>query len=161
MKFYTIQKLKAWEEAKSHGVLTGDKDYIDEDWLLDSYIWIMKQMKKRLKDYNDEFPVWLWLDTSNIYFNELLEDEYVLLEVSLPEEQVLISNFDAWHTVINNWHLDEENDTITKEESWEYIFDKEKLDKLGYGFDNEDLQGVTGIINCKDIKVLKYILNEK
>lgn len=160
MKYYTIQKLYAWEDAKERGYLTGNKAYIDEECFLSSYIWMMKQMAKRIKNYNNEFPIWLWLDTSNICFNELLNDEWVLLEINVSDEQVLLSNFEAWHFVLNNWDFDEENKTISKEQSWEYIFDKDKLKKFDYGFEKEDLQGTIGKVDCKNIKVLKYILNE-
>lgn len=160
MKFYTIQKLKAWNEAKLKGFLTGDNNYIDKEWFLDSYTWMMNQMSKRLPNYKEEYPVWLWLSTDNISFSELLQDNYVLLEVKLDENQVLISNFDAWHFVLNDSHFDEEDTSITKEESWEYIFNKEKLAKWNYEFEKEDLQEVIGRIDCKDIKVLKYIVSD-
>lgn len=160
MKFYTIQKFKAWQEAQSKGYLTGNKDYIDDEWFLNPYTWMMKQMSKRLPEYKGEYPVWLWLSTDNISFSELLEDDYVLLEVELPQDQVLLSNFDAWHIVLNDSHFDEDNIAITKEKSWEYIFDKDKLEWLGYDFEKEDLQGVIERINCNDIKVLKYIVSD-
>lgn len=161
MKCYTVQRLNAWKEAKIKGYLTGNRKFIDEEWFLSSYTWIMKQMAKRLKNYNNEFPVWVWLDTSNICFNELLDDEWVLLEIELNEEQVLLSNFEAWHYVLNGWIFEEENSIITKEQSWEYIFDKDELERFGYGFEKEDLQGTIGRIDCKNIKAIKYILNNK
>lgn len=160
MKYYTIQKLSAWEVAKETGFLTGNKKYIDESFI-NAYRWIMKQMSNRINNYNNEFPIWLWLDISNIHINAALEDEWVVLEVEVDEEQVLLSDFNAWHFVLNDWHFDEENNNISKEESWEYIFDREKLKKLEYDFDKNDLQGTTGKIDCKNIKVLKYILNKQ
>ena len=160
MKCYTIQKLKTWEEAQVKGYLTGNEEVIDEDFL-PSYKWMINQMEKRIENYNNEFPIWLWLDTSNISFVELLEDEWVLLEAELNENEVLISHFDAWHYVLNNSSFEEEDNSITKEESWEYIFDKDKLKKFDYDFEKGDLQVTVGKINCKDIKVKKYILNNK
>lgn len=159
MKCYTVQKLSAWEEAKQKGFLTGNKTYINEEWFLSYYLWMMKQMAKRIKNYHNEFPIWVWLDASNICFSELLDDEWVLLEIDISEEQILLSNFEAWHFMLNDWNFDEENKTICKDQSWEYIFDKEKMEKLDYGFEKEDLQGTIGEIDCKNIKVLKYIVN--
>lgn len=161
MKYYSIQKLAAWEEAKEKGFLSGNKKYVDEEFFLNSYLWMMKQMKKRIKDYNNEFPIWLWLDKSNLFLTQYLEDEWCLLEIEMDEDKVLLSNFDAWHVVLNDWRFEEENKNISKEESWEYIFNKEKLKELGYEFDKEDLQGTTGRIDCKNIRVLKYIVDEK
>jgi hypothetical protein len=122
---------------------------------------MMEQMGKRIENYHNELPIWLWLDTSNICFSELLNDEWVLLEIKLSEEQVLLSNFEAWHYVLNGWNFEEGNSIITKEQSWEYIFDKDKLERFGYGFEKEDLQGTIGRIDCKDVKIIKYILNDK
>lgn len=158
MKYYTIQNLKAWKEANKKGFLAGNKDYIDEEWFSKPYTWMMTQMSKRLKNYNNEYPIWLWLDVSNIQFCELLDEDWVLLEIELKEDEVLLSHFEAWHIVLNNDYLDDENLMETKEESWEHIFDKDKLEVLGYGFDKDDLQGTAGAIDCKNIKVLKYIL---
>lgn len=160
MKFYTLQNLKAWNQAKLKGYLEGNKEYADEEFFSKSYLWMMEQMSKRLKHYNEEYPIWLWVDPSNINCVELLQDEWVILEVNLSNEQVLLSNFEAWHIVLNDCHLDEENLKMTKEKSWECIFDKGILKKLGYGFDDYDLQAVTGKIELNDIKVIKYIVNK-
>lgn len=160
MKCYTIQKLNSWNEAKEKGFLTGNEEYIDKDWFFSSYSWMMKQMSKRITNYNNELPIWVWLDVSNICFAELLEDEWVLLEINVPEDDILLSNFDDWHFILNNWHFDEENKTISKEQSWKYIFDKDILENLGYGFEKEDLQGTIGRVNCENITVLKHIVNK-
>lgn len=157
MKCYTIQKLKAWREAEIKGYLTGNEEFLDGEWLSPYYPWMKKQMVKRIKNYNNETLVWLWLDPSNINFVELLDDKYVLLEVEVEDDQILLSNFDAWNFVLNDWNLDETN-TISKEESWEYMFDKEKLEKYELDFENCDLQGTMGKIDCKNIKVLKHII---
>lgn len=101
MKCYTIQNLNAWEEAKIKGYLTGDRKFVDKDFL-SSYTWMVQQMGKRIDNYNNELPVWLWLDTANICFNELLDGEWVLLEVELSEDQVLLSNFEAWNFILND-----------------------------------------------------------
>lgn len=161
MKFFTMQKLKAWKNAQLKGYLSGNGDYIDAKWFGNSYKWMMKQMALRLKNYNNELPIWLWLDTSNIYFNELLNDEWVLLEINILEEDVLLSNFNAWNVILNDGHLNEDNTAITKEQSWEYIFNKNKMKQLGYSFDIDDLQGVIGKVDCKNIKPIKYILNSE
>ena len=158
MKYYTVQKLSAWLDANNKGYLTGNEEYIDKEWFLKSYKWMMKQMTKRLINYNNEFPIWLWLDISNISFSELLNDEWVLLEIELDDEHVLLSNFLAWHHVLNDCSLDDDCQ-ITKEQSWEYIFNEHDLEKFGYGFEDEDLQGTIGKIDCDHIKVIKYLLN--
>ena len=63
---------------------------------------MVQQMGKRIDNYNNELPVLLWLDIANICFNELLDGEWVLLEVELSEDQVLLSNFEAWNFILND-----------------------------------------------------------
>jgi hypothetical protein len=99
------------------------------------------------------------VDTSSIDFEELMMDDFVLLEVNIPKENVLLSNFEAWHMVFNDDVFDEDSKD-TKEDQWEYIFNKDKMSQYGYEFGLSDLQGVVGRIDLKDIKVLKYIVSE-
>ena len=56
----------------------------------------------------------------------------VLLTIDVPEDQVLLSDFDCWHVVLNDGELIfpyDENAVYSKEErqeSWENIFDYER-----------------------------------
>lgn len=158
MKLYTVQNLKAWIKSQELGYLTGNDEYIDEDFK-PAYNWMKEQMKNKLRNYNEETPIWLWLDVNNINIGELLNDEYVILEVKLDESEVLLSNFIVWHNVLNGWHVDETYD-MTIEESWELIFDFEELEEMGYDIDDiSNVQGVTHKINLKDITKIKYMVN--
>ncbi|WP_228409450.1 DUF3841 domain-containing protein [Radiobacillus deserti] len=61
------------------------------------------------------------------------------MTVEVPDNKVLLSNFDAWHCVLNDWFCSMTNEedelfvqgklNITKEQSWERIFDIEKIRK--------------------------------
>lgn len=157
MIFFTLQKSEAWEEAQQKGYLTGNIDHINVEWFMESYTWMINQMSKRLKNYNNEYPVWLWLDYRNVSFANIMKGDWVFLEVNIPKEEVLLSNFDAWHVVLNEGHFYDDENVMTKEESWECIFEKDILEKMGYDFDDMDLQGVIGKIDVKDIRVLKCI----
>jgi hypothetical protein len=158
MKYYTLQTLKAWSEAKEKGYLIGNKGFIMDDEKY--YSWMKHQMCKRLKGYNNEYPVWLWLSLDNINIIDTLDDDYVLLEIELSEDKVLLSNFYAWHDILNDGYFGDNKENLSQEENWEMLFNKKELDKLGFTFDNDDMQGVTGKIDLDNIKVLKYILNK-
>ena len=159
MKYYTVQNIKAWNKAKEDGYLTGNKDYAIEEFQR-YYQWMMKQMSKRLNNYNNEYPVWLWLSLEHVHIDSLLDDDYVLLEVEVSEDQVLLSNFDAWHIILNDGYFADDTEGVNQEEDWETLFDEDKLKEWEFTFDDEDYQGVTGRRDLVNIKVLKYILNE-
>ncbi|NFT08740.1 DUF3841 domain-containing protein [Clostridium botulinum] len=160
MKYYTLQTLKSWNHAKEKRYLTGNKKYAIPEFKK-YYQWMMNQMSKRLRGYNNEYAIWLWLSLDQVHIESTLNDDYVLLEVELPEDSVLLSKFDAWHVILNDGYFSDDIEGINQEEDWEMLFDTNKLIELEFTFDDEDYQGVTGKIDLKNIKVLKYILNEK
>lgn len=159
MKYYTLQTLKAWTQAKEKGYLEGNREFMMDDEKY--YGWMINQMSKRLKNYNGEYPVWLWLTLDNINIIDTLDNDYVLLEIELSEDKVLLSSFYAWHDIINDGYFGDNKELLPQEENWEMLFNQSELSKLGFTFDEEDMQGVTGKIDLINIKVLKYIVNER
>ncbi|WP_123040555.1 DUF3841 domain-containing protein [Cohnella candidum] len=143
MKFWTVQHIDSWNIAKEKGYLEGNPDYIFEEFL-DSYRWMMEQMTKRLVNYQGNFPIWLWLKKPDLRKSGHLnkKERGVLLEVELNKDEVLISDFMAWHIVLCNDFLaltEAEDDLfeagklpMTKEESWTRIFDYKELKKNEY-----------------------------
>lgn len=164
MIFYTTQSIKKWNYANKIGYLEGEKQYISNT-RIDVYSWMMKQMKKRLSKYNDEYPIWLFTKESYLKRHKDLniKEGYVLLQVDIPKKDVLLSNTEAYQLVYNNQPLYLGNEfelieegilNMTKEQSWEHIFDLELLknsDKELYKSD-DDIQGVTGRIELQNIK---------
>ena len=155
-KYYTIQSIEGWKEAQRIGYLVGNPDYVWDDFS-DPYQWMMRQMNKRILSYEGEYPIWVWTERQDLrrsgYFKSGIRG--VQLELNIPDEKVLLSDFNAWHFVLNNDSLlidDEEN--ISKEESWERIFDFDFLvNQLEWG--DIDPQGVTGKVLLSDIKLIK------
>lgn len=166
MKFWTIQHIDSWNNAIEKGYLEGNCSYISEEFL-DSYLWMMEQMSKCLANYQGNYPTWLWLKKPDLrqsgYLNK--KDLGVLLEVELNEDEVLVSDFMAWHIVLNNHFLamtEEEDElfdagklSMTKEESWTRIFDYKELMKYEYWQGKEDLQAVAGRIAISRIRLVK------
>lgn len=167
--FWTIQSLDQWNKAKDIGYLVGDKNYIIEDFEK-YYLWMMKQMSKRLSDYNGEYPIWLWPKRPDLRMSGYLPKGKpgVLLQIDLDEKNVLLSDFIVWHIVLNDGFIsitDEEEELydqgksgMTKEQSWERIFDFHLLKKAEL-IDMEELQGVTGKIDIKNIKSVKKFVS--
>ena len=88
--------------------------------------------------------------------------EGVYLTIQIPDNKVLISDFDAWHCVLNNWFcsLTEEEynlselgkNPLPKEKSWERIFHIHLFPKSElWNNAPQILQGTTGKIYLNQI----------
>lgn len=133
MKLWTMQPIKVWEKIEKDGVFHCDEKLSEnnEDFK-ESYAWMVEQMDKRMKHPNKcVLPVWAWHtynwenkkpDLRESGFGNPKE-RCVCLELEIPDEEVLLSDFNAWHYVLNHsWFDDSKN-----EEEW---------DKLHEWFDN-------------------------
>jgi hypothetical protein len=161
--YYSIQAKSKWLEVQQFGYLVGDKQYIDEDWL-DAYRWLMNQMILKLAHYKGEYPMWLWKGKPDLdrEGHQMPGTECVCLTLALDEKDVLFSNFDAWHCVLNNWFcsltevenvlFDEGMLDLSKEGSWQRIFDLDLLRQSEMWNNAEQvLQGTTGKIDLSTV----------
>lgn len=170
ISFWTNQTIEAWNEALEKGYLIGKPKYIWEE-LKEPYHWMMKQMETRLPYYNGEYPIWVWTEKPDLRRSGHFEKgtHAVCLELKILSERVLLSDFDAWHCVLNNGFLAlDENEwdafyrgelKMTKEESWERIFNFESLKNEPWWNDTKlHLQGVTGKIDISQVrKVRRFV----
>lgn len=135
MIFWTVQRKQAWEQFQLNGTMSGNRSFMD-DWWATKYQWMMEQMRKRIKGYGGKYPVWVWTERPDLRQSALLSrgTEGVLLKLELPPEKVLLSDFDAWHIVLNEGYVglseqeldlyyNDKETPITAQESWERIFD--------------------------------------
>ena len=96
-----------------------------------AYEWIAYQMKKRIGPPPDgvEFPVWAWYKQNGKHKKPDLrserwgygpgEEEYACIELEVPDELVLLSDFDEWHMILNNWII---SDTEEEENQLESLY---------------------------------------
>jgi hypothetical protein len=113
------------------------------------------------------YPIWLWTEKPDLRtrlrtrWGGEIGSTYLLLQVTLDESTVLISEYHKWHCVLNNVPLQlYEDEEVNKEESWERIFDIELLESspctaFTDRLHHTTLQGVTPAISIGNIKVLK------
>jgi hypothetical protein len=100
------------------------RDEFDEG-MLAAYAWLGQEMDQRCtlrRPPEARFPVWAWhtwygtrrrkpdLRFSDVRAHAAAEPQ-VLLTLEIPDEVVLLSDFDAWHHVLNRWYLDTESET--------------------------------------------------
>jgi hypothetical protein len=153
MKLWTIQPLARYENILAEGSLSGDKRFVDPDFL-PGYEWMISKMEQHLwaPPRPGAYPVWAWYQyqDSERKRPDLRRrahlpkgTEGVLLEIEKAENEVLLSDFDLWHFPLSfrSYIADSEEDDIAFEKahghrsetgkaliekSWNKIFD------LGY-----------------------------
>lgn len=115
MVLWTIQSIGAWKKLQRCGVLCVDPRYADKD-MRPAYEWMAAQMQKRLasKPANSFLPIWAWLQWEGERKRRpdlrcgghlAKGSPGVLIEFEADETNVLLSDFDLWHYVLNYWYL--------------------------------------------------------
>lgn len=147
MKVYTIQTLAFYEELIQNGIVYCNR----ESWVCQEfrfqYDWMAEQMRKRIGDptiKEIKYPIWVWLQYESkkkpapkMSPSEIAEGEEmaVMLELDVPEDAVLLSDFMLWHLPLNRGaicsKLEDKQidkcDSVTKMEriisTWNRVFD--------------------------------------
>ena len=177
MRSWTRRQPAELEAVKRTGFLKTATAKADLDPLV-AYDWMANQLRVRIghPPSNVTYPIWVWKycygtfkPRPDLRTRCLLPKGTagVLLELDLPENQVLLSNFDAWHAILNNHHYspnDAEYEKIEalsalkssnhpdliqlKKASWERIFDLSLIpDPATYA-----VQGVVWQVPIESIK---------
>lgn len=142
MRLWTIQHRDAYTKMLESGILRADNDHLFcEDYFRNAYDWMSAQMKLRISvpPAGVDYPVWFWHTWESTRKRPDMRrgshaprgTPVVLLTVDIPDEKVLLSDFDLWHLVLNGYYIadDEEDDddrpysTEEMQESWNKIFD--------------------------------------
>lgn len=144
LTLWTVQHESAVRRLEQTGVLKADGRRA-ERWYSDAYQWMRDQMRFRIgrAPLGISYPLWAW----KVWKPDRLRPDLratghlksgtpgALLEFTCPADQVLLSDFDSWHCVLNETYLapDEhefetfysaaESDPAKVRESWNRIFD--------------------------------------
>lgn len=168
--YWTLQKEEVWNQSKQQGYIEGLQQYA---MYPTEYLWMMKQMKKRIPNYSGEYPIWLWIKKpdmrSTSHFGSYTK--CVRLTVELDEKDVLISDFEDWHIVLNDgFNADDEREyedfyagnlKVTKEQSWERIFELNRPRDPQWSGKSDCLQGTTGRITLDKVKKVEHFISRK
>lgn len=142
MLLWSIQHRNVYEELIKTGVWRADEQYLCEEEWKPAYLWLAEQMKQRIgpPPSGTCLPIWAWYRWEgrrrrpDMRLHSRNHGEkgtpIVLLTLDIPDHLVLLSDFDYWHHVLNNWEITaEEDDKVytqaEKEHSWALIFDIE------------------------------------
>lgn len=98
---HTVQTSAAFDELLATGKLVPDASLAEPEFE-DAYAWMLRQMEARLPTRGNG-ALWLWakIRRGDLLFNCRLSGGDVLLTCRIPRERVLLSQYDAWHEVLN------------------------------------------------------------
>jgi len=127
----------------------------------------------RLPNYKGEYPVWLWIKKPDMRSTGHFEGgtRCVRLTLDLDDFDVLVSDFERWHMVLSNGFCSD-NETedddfcygklhITKEQSWERIFDLYRKTDIEWTGGGRWLQGTTGRVTLDKVKKVEHFITRK
>ena len=140
MRLWTVQPEAVYNLIMTEGVYRCDpalSEHITECNFGKAYDWIADQMKKRIGSSPEgvKYPVWAWHtmdykhkrpDMRGAEFR-YIERPFVLMEIDIPDEDVLLSDEISWHIVLGDGYYPEVNSSeeFDLEYSW---FQEQSLD---------------------------------
>jgi hypothetical protein len=153
MIVYSIQPKEIYDSIMETGEFITDINKSDNLDFRRSYLWMAEKMNEKIANPRHvEFPIWAWYRWArkekrpNLNYNLFgytgNTKEHCLLTLEIPDEDVVLSDYEAWHYVLNNtyfdnsksesewkqlvqdfWKLPPEERNQVKDESWNHIFD--------------------------------------
>ena len=141
MKLWTIQPIEFYNELIRNGEIYSSEKYVDSHFK-ESYSWMIVQMENKIgkRPNKNIYPIWSWYQYKNSEYKrpDLRTSGFlpkgtkgVRIEFEKPEPEILLSDFDLWHFVLNYWHIADnkkqelEFDKLLKASSLKFT-DKEK-----------------------------------
>lgn len=157
MRLYTIQPIIVYDILKQQKVFRStpekssyyNKD--DELNMIPAYDWMIEQMEQRVgpRPNGVVIPIWAWYkfddETKPDMRKHKTERPYCVIQFEKDEKDVLLSDFDLWHFVLNDCYF---ADVLTDEEY-------EKVEKWYDSMDPKSQQAIDArrkswesIFNC-------------
>ncbi|MDU5081494.1 DUF3841 domain-containing protein [Tissierella carlieri] len=137
MKIWTIQSIDIWEKLKEEKIVTCDEklaSYLkDEDYsFLEQYNWIRNKMINKIGDSSYKsniYPIWGWYIYKGQHKKPDLRrsahgpsgEQMACIELEIPDKKVLLSDFDLWHYVLNNWYIGDSGNEDELDAEWEWL----------------------------------------
>lgn len=165
MRLWTIQGIEIYEMLQRDGYAYCTKpSWGDDEKFMYAYHWMARQMKQRIGEppiAAIEYPIWAWYQYHSAKrkkpsrsWKDIQEGISAYMEIEIPDKDVLLSDFSAWHHPLNQWCLDnwrtidKKTDLLEKEtgrrfdfqdypieiqeeivKSWDAVFDINRRDK--------------------------------
>lgn len=133
MKLWTIQPIEVFNLIEETGVYRCNENFsshLDCESFVNAYNWLSKKMEIKVGPAPEDvkYPVWAWHTRNGKRKKPDLREsgytrrgrEMVCIELEIPDELVLLSDFDNWHCVLNKYYYGDSTneEEWTKEQEW-------------------------------------------
>ena len=147
MVIWSILTQQAWEELQRKDRLRATTRHAEQDYIA-AYVWMARQMERRLtvpRPSRDAMPVWAWWQWwGDRRRPDLRASGYlpkgaqgIRVELRVKDDQVLLSDFELWHYVLNYWYLP-------------------KTEKDGEAFEKQLTRAGLSLVGCSHQKPLPH-----
>jgi len=116
MRLWTIQHADVLRIVREDGVFRADRGRCDPDFR-DAYAWLRIRVKKRVTGATGRPLIWAWKQpkpdlrrSGHLYEGT----PGVRIELEIPDERVLLSDFDGWHFRLNASYLPISGDDMAR-----------------------------------------------
>ena len=190
VKLWTMQTRDVWESLQRTGVYRTDTALC---WMAEelphAYSWLAREMTKRVgpPPQGVDYPVWAWYMQNGRHKKPDLrserwgygpgDEDYCCIELEIAPQRVLLSDFDVWHSVLNNGLISdtEEEDvaleafhesladaekTAYKEKNWERVFDISPLNN-NWTTRGEWVQATFWELRREDVRAVRFFRTGK
>jgi hypothetical protein len=124
MKIYSFQPILIVQKILKNGIVYSKKDMVFPpqeiklaSFFQSAYDWMNQKLKEKIvKPKQADYPFWGYFQWSGVQHTkpDLRSSEahqyckkqpYCLLTLEIPEIEILLSDYDAWHFVLNRWYF--------------------------------------------------------
>ncbi len=120
---WTIQNGAVWRQLQRRGRFWVPRHRV-EPINRQAYDWLVEQQRQRIPGATGRYPIWAFarIKRSDLAINcrwaARSFPSSMLLTCRLPRSQVLLSEYDTWHVVLNNGYLDANDDPDAMDQWW-------------------------------------------
>ena len=132
MRLWTIQGIEIYEQLLRDGVVYCTKPaWGDDENFVKAYQWMADEMRLRIGEppiKDVKYPMWAWYQYNSAKskmpprsYLDIQEGVSAYMEIEIPDDEVLLSDFSNWHNVLNqypltNWkRISKKTDLLEKE----------------------------------------------
>ena len=103
MRLWTIQPIEVWRELQKQPIHAADPSRGSLSDFQEAYAWMRGQMAKRVPKYGGGPLWWAYHYKPDLRYHRqnYLPQEHIRLEIDVAEDEVLLSDMDAWNIVLN------------------------------------------------------------
>lgn len=158
MTLWTIQPEEVYQQIQKTGIYRCDFKKSQMTDLREQYDWLVQEMKARIGEPPEGvfYPVWAWYMWEGArkkpdlrrerWGNGWIGDRFVCMEIEIPDDKLVLSDFDSWSIILLNGLL-----TDTEEE--------EKILEKAYEAMPPEAQREFKYQNWKNVFDLSYVEN--